>query len=137
MPGEVHEVQTPARPQHTPHLGQGALLNALVEVVEHQGGQHPVDAPVRIGQLAGTSEVPLHVEPVTSGLPPGTAERERVGVEPDDVRLWVPALDEEREVARAGTDLQHLMARCDPGLVGQPTVHGPHAQQAGEGVVDG
>jgi hypothetical protein len=113
-------VQAPAGPQHAPHLGERAFLLKARQVVEHQRGEHAVEARVREGQRAGVSLAPLDLEPRARGLGARPLERGRIGVDPHDARSGMAPLDAHRERSGAAADLEHVLALADPRALDQP-----------------
>jgi hypothetical protein len=120
-------VQGAAGFEHAPYLAQCSPLLVRPEVVEYEGGKHPVERSVRVRELLYETAVQPHGEPRPFGFPLGTGECLRIGIQADYLGARVEAFDEDRQVPGTAADLEDPLARADARLLDQPPMVRPEA----------
>lgn len=86
---EVHEVQGGFRAQDAQDLAQRRDADVRVEVVEHQRGEHAVEAAVGVWELISEPAIELERESGTARFAACAGERFGVRVQSDDLELRV------------------------------------------------
>jgi GDSL-like Lipase/Acylhydrolase family len=134
-PANVDQVQRAAGAQHPSHLPYHQLPLVDRHVVEHERREDDVHAVVGVGKLVGVSAVELDGQSAAAGLAAGAGQRRQVRVQADDGRGGLGLLGRQQQVTGAAADLQDPLSGADAGLVEQPTVDPPDAEQPGQRVV--
>ena len=65
---EVEQVERTSRLEHADHLVQGRQPHVRVEMVEHEGRQHPVEAGVGIREFVREAAIELERKPGSARL---------------------------------------------------------------------
>jgi hypothetical protein len=133
---EVEQVEAPARDQDAPHVGEGRALLVACQVMEHERGEHAVEARVGGGDGVAEALEPVDREAQALGLRARAGERLRVGVERHEGDAGMPLRDRERERARAAAEVEHALARLERRDGEQSRAGAPGADQPAEGVVE-
>ncbi|GAB3838494.1 hypothetical protein GCM10029963_04620 [Micromonospora andamanensis] len=133
---DVEHVQFTAAPQHPPHLAQRPGAFVVVEMVQHERGEHPVDAVVGQRQRAGERLLVSDRQPAAGRLAAGAAQRGRIRIDAQRVGARQSVPERGQQVAGAAADLQDPLAGPEVGPVHQLSVDPADAREAGERIVE-
>ena len=102
---EIGQDEDAVRPQDPTHLGQQIVLRRVVQVVQHQAGEHPVDRAVRVRQLLGEPSSPVHGEPGSPGPAGGASEGPPVRIETGQVQTRPLPCEGDEQVPGPASDV--------------------------------
>src|SRR4051812_16717512 len=80
---EVDHFETALRPQHALHLAEGCELRAALEVVEHERGEHAIEARRFAIEAVGEAALELNPDLGAAGLALRTRQGSRIRVDSD------------------------------------------------------
>lgn len=125
---EIGEVYGASGLEDSADLPQRKQLRVAVDVVEHQGGQHGIEAGVRKREPLRVGQVEAHLESSSLCFTAGTSQSFGVRVDSDDLSGRVEALGQDGEAPGAAADIEHSRARANAGLFEQASVVSLDAQ---------
>ncbi len=86
---KVKKVKRAAWLEHSPDFAERRELFVPGEMVEHEGGEHPIEGCFRIRKFVREPAIEFDSERSSPGLPLRDSERSGIRVEPEDVGPWM------------------------------------------------
>src|SRR5574341_2212022 len=108
---KIKHVKAAAGFQDTPNLPQAPRLLLRWKVVEHKGGEYPIEGGVRIREPIRKPLIELDGASGAFRLASSSGEGLRIGIQANDVNVRVKTLDQHDQAARSAADVEHAVTR--------------------------
>ncbi len=119
---EIGHVQFASGPKDPKDFLQCPPFVFRIQMMEYQTGQHTVEGISGIRQSVACPLMPSDVYARLRGFLSGYFQHLGIHIQPDDLRLGMPLLDQDRERSRAAPQVQHPMAGLNLRLLDQPAL---------------
>ncbi len=134
---EIDEVQGASWLEETKGFPEGQRFPLWLDMVEHEGGQDPIERRVGIGQLLREAWIELKGGLTSLGLLAGARQGFRIRIDPNNFGGGIQPLGQDSQVACSATDFEDSMTRTDGGLSDELAVDCLDPQQPGERIIEG
>src|SRR4029079_653425 len=133
---EIKHVKGASWCQNATDFTQRLLPLVRGEMVEHEGGGHPIERSIGIWQFIGKALIEFDSDCCSSRLSSGSDERLRIRIESDDHGIRMKAFDQHRQRARATADIEDTMSALDGRMIEKRPPCRIATKQLHEGIIE-